>query len=85
MEIMQREVACSYIPQDVQAAIDTILSYCYRINLENQVITKRLGEINKYAAPDGVEEEIARTHKNTYMTESKRLEEIIAHESGVGV
>lgn len=35
-DILKREINHAYIPQDVQAAIDTILSYAYTITLENQ-------------------------------------------------
>lgn len=77
MEIMQREVQRSYVPQDVQVALDTILSYCYHVNLENQILTKRLDDITKFASPEERENAIALAHKTTYDSESKRISAIL--------
>ena len=81
MEIMEREVSYSYIPSDVQIAIDTILSYCYHVNLEKQILSRRMGAIEKLARDSEIDADEKATHENTFRNESARLRQIVAQDA----
>lgn len=88
-DVLKREINHSYIPQDVQAAIDTILSYAYTINLENQVLRRRLEDAHRILDDREIDNEIVATHKNTEALESTRIRKIVnetpyAAEEGAG-
>lgn len=76
-DILKREINHAYIPQDVQAAIDTILSYAYTITLENQVLRRRLEDARRLLDDREIDEEIVATHMNTEASESTRLRKIV--------
>ena len=84
MEIIEREAFHSYIPQDVQNAIDTILSFCYTVNLENKVLNRRIAEILRLVGANEINAEIKSTHCGTVKQESSRLTEIINHSTTEG-
>ena len=72
-DILKREINHAYLPQDVQVAIDTILSYAYTINLENQVLRRRLEDAKRLLDDREIDEEIVATHMNTEASESTRI------------
>lgn len=76
-DVLKREINHAYIPQDVQAAIDTILSYAYTITLENQVLRRRLEYVKVFINEREIDKEIAATHRDTERSESTRIREII--------
>lgn len=76
-DIIKREINHAYIPQDVQAAIDTILSYAYTITLENQVLRRRLEDAKRLLDDREIDKEIVATHMNTDASESSRIRDIV--------
>lgn len=76
-DMLKREVEHTYIPQDMQSAIDTISSYAYTLNLENQVLRRRLEEARRLLDDREIEKEIAATHMNTEASESARIRKIV--------
>ena len=76
-DVIKREINRAYIPQDVQAAIDTILSYAYTLKLENQVLRRRLDETRRFLDDREIDKEIVATHKNTEASESTRICKIV--------
>ena len=76
-DVLMREIKQSYIPQDVQVAIDTILSYAYTINLENQVLRRRLEDAHRILDDREIDEEIVATHKDIEASESTRIRKIV--------
>lgn len=77
MEIIDREVFISYIPQDVQSAIDTILSWGYAINLENQILRQRLQEVQSFISDSEIDKAVEATHKNTEAATAERVRVMI--------
>ena len=75
-DVLKREISHAYIPQDVQVAIDTILSYAYTINLENQVLRRRLEDAKRLLDDREIDKEIVATHMNTEASESIRIRKI---------
>jgi hypothetical protein len=78
MEIIDREVCISYIPQDVQSAIDTILSWGYTVNLENQILRQRIKEIQTFISEIEIDKAVEATHKNATMATAERVRVIMA-------
>ncbi len=76
-DVIMREIKHTYVPQDVQVAIETILSYAYTLNLENQVLRRRLDEAHRFLDDSEIDKEIVATHKNTEASESARILKII--------
>ena len=76
-DILKREINHAYIPQDVQVAIDTILSYAYEITLENQVLRRRLEYVKVFINEREIDKEIAATHRDTETSESTRIRKIV--------
>lgn len=76
-DVLKREINHAYIPQDVQVAIDTILSYAYTVNLENQVLRRRLEDAKRLLDDSEIDKEIVATHMNTEASESTRLRKIV--------
>lgn len=76
-DVLKREINHSYIPQDVQVAIDTILSYAYTINLENQVLRRRLEDAKRLLDDREIDKEVVATHTNTVASESTRIRKIV--------
>ena len=76
-DVIKREINHTYIPQDVQVAIDTILSYAYTTTLENQVLRRRLEDARRLLDDREIDEEIVATHMNTEASESTRLRKIV--------
>ena len=72
-DILKREINHAYIPQDVQVAIDTILSYAYTITLENQVLRRRLEDAKRLLDDREIDKEIVATHMNTEASASTRI------------
>ena len=75
-DVIKREINHAYIPQDVQVAIDTILSYAYTITLENQVLRRRLEDAKRLLDDREIDKEIVETHMNTEASESMRISKI---------
>ena len=75
-DVLKREINHAYIPQDVQSAIDTILSYAYTLNLENQVLRRRLEDAKQLLDDREIDREIVATNKNTEASESIRISKI---------
>ena len=65
MEIIDREVSISHVPQGVQSAIDTILSWGYTVQLENQILRQRIEEVRTFINEREIDEAMEATHKNT--------------------
>lgn len=76
-DVLKREINHAHIPQDVQAAIDTILSYAYAITLENQVLRRRLEYVKVLINEREIDKEIAATHRDTEASESTRIRKIV--------
>lgn len=77
MEIIDREISISHVPQDVQSAIDTILSWGYAVNLENQILRQRIKEIQKFISESEIDEAVEATHKNTKAATAERVRVMI--------
>ena len=75
-DVIEREINHAHIPQDVQAAIDTILSYTYNLTLENNVLRRRLEDARRLLNDREIDKEIVATHKNTEASESTRIRKI---------
>lgn len=87
MEIIDREVSISHVPQDVQSAIDTILSWGYAVQLENQILRHRLEEIRMSTSESEINEAIKTTHRNTKVATAERMRVMITRteaEEGAG-
>lgn len=76
-DVLKREINHAYIPQGVQVAIDTILSYAYNLTLENQVLRRRLDDAHRILDDREIDNEIAATHRNTEASESTRIRKIV--------
>jgi len=76
-DVLMREIKQSHIPQDVQVAIDTLLSWGYTVNLENQILRERLDEVRRLLNDREIEEAIVATHKGTVSSESARIRELV--------
>ena len=76
-DVLKREINHAYIAQDVRAAIDTILSYAYALNLENQVLRRRLDETRRFLDDREICKEIVATHANTEASASTRIRKIV--------
>lgn len=86
-DVLKREINHAYIPQDVQAAIDIILSYAYNLTLENQVLRRRMEYVKLLLDDREIDKEIDATHMNTEASESARILKIInetPYEAGEG-
>jgi hypothetical protein len=77
MKIIDREVCISCIPQDVQSAIDTILSWGYAEHLENQILRQRLKEVQAFVSESEVDAAVEATHKNTKAATAERVRVMI--------
>lgn len=77
MEIIDREVSISYVPQDVQSAVDTILTWGYSINLENQILRQRIKEIQAIIDESEIDKAVEATHKNTKAATAERVRVMI--------
>jgi hypothetical protein len=77
MEIIDREVSISYVPQDVQSAFDTILSWGYAVQLENQIIRQRLEEVQSFISESEIDKAVEATHKNTKAAIAERVRVMI--------
>ena len=75
-DVLKREINHSYIPQDVQVAIDTILSYAYSLTLENQVLRRRIEDTKRLLDDHEIDKEIVATHKNTIESEPIHISKI---------
>ena len=80
MEVIDREVAMSHIPQDVQNAISTILSWGYALELENQILRQRMKEVSRLSCDGDVDAVMNATHRNTEAAVRKRLLSMFASE-----
>lgn len=83
-DVIKREINHAYIPQKVQAAIDTILSYSYTITLENQVLRRRLEYVKRLIDEREIDKEVVATHRNTEASESTRIRKIVNETSATG-
>jgi hypothetical protein len=77
MEIIDREVSISYVPQDVQSAFDTILSWGYAVQLENQILRQRLEEVQSFISESEIDKAVEATHKNTKAAIAERVRVMI--------
>ena len=76
-DVLKREINHSYIAQDVQVAIDTILAYAYTLTLENQVLRRRLEDAKRLLDDREIDREIVATHLNTEASASTRIRKIV--------
>ena len=77
MEIIDREISISHVPQDVQSAIDVILSWGYSVHLENQILRQRIKEIQSFISESEIDKAVEATHKNTKAATAERVRVMI--------